>query len=149
MTTPLSLAPDAIVAELAGADAVEVFTELCTPLSRSEGVAVEALVGALIEREELASTAVGHGVAIPHGVHEGLTRVAACFGRSRMGLDLGAPDGQPVHLFVALVRPPEAASSHLKALARWGQLLSNESTRAALLAATTADEMRSILDAAK
>jgi mannitol/fructose-specific phosphotransferase system IIA component (Ntr-type) len=149
MTTPLNLAPEAILADLVGTDAVEVFHELCAPLARTERVPLEALVSALVEREQLASTAVGHGVAIPHGVHPDLGRVAAAFGRSRAGLDFAAPDGQPVHLFVVLVRPPDAASSHLKALARWGQILSNESTRQALLAAQTADDMRRILDAAK
>lgn len=146
MTLPLSLAHDAIIAELAGTDTESVFTELCAPIARSEGVPVDALVAALLEREQLASTAVGHGVAMPHGVHPGLQRVVACFGRSRVGLQFGAPDGVPVRLFVALVRPPDAASTHLKALAKWSQLLASDEVRGALLVAPTADDIRRVLD---
>lgn len=139
--------PDAIIAELTGWDTPTVFAELCTPLARSEGVPVAELVTALAEREALASTGVGNGVAIPHGVHPGLTRTVASFGRSRAGIPFAAPDGAPVHLFIALVRPPEAAGGHLTALARISHLLGNPSVRAALLAAATTDEIQRILGA--
>jgi len=136
---------DAIVADLTGNDAQTVFAELCAPLARSEAIPVAELVAALAEREALASTALGNGVAIPHGVHPALTRIVASFGRSRAGVPFASPDGEPVHLFVALVRPPEATSAHLKALARVSHLLASAPVRAALLAAHTAEDIQRIL----
>ncbi len=145
MTNGAILHTDAILDDLQGQDGVTVFTELCAPLARAEGVALEELVASLVEREALASTAVGHGVAMPHGIHPGLRRVVASFGRSRTGIDFAAPDGAPVKLFVALIRPPDAAAAHLKALARYSQLLVNASVREALLAAPSAEDIRRIL----
>jgi PTS system nitrogen regulatory IIA component len=139
--------PDAIVPDLVGRDAAAIFAELCAPLAAATGVPSAELVAALAEREALASTAVGNGVAIPHGTHPGLARIVACLGRSRGGVPFGAPDGAPVMLFVALLRPVEVAGAHLKALARVSQLLGNEDVRAELLAAPTAEQMQAILDA--
>ncbi len=148
MTSTLFLQPGAIVADLQGGDAPSVFAELCAPLAASEGIPVGELVAALGEREALASTALGEGIAMPHGVHPGLARIVASFGRSRAGVPFGAPDGKPVHVFVALLRPPEAAAAHLKALAQWSRVLASASHREALLLAPTADEIARILSVA-
>jgi PTS system nitrogen regulatory IIA component len=145
MTLQSLLQPDAILAELGGRDAATIFAELCVPLARSEGIPQQELVAALLEREALATTAVGDGVAIPHGVHPRLQRVVASFGRAPAGVPFGAPDGQPVRLFVALLRPVEAAGAHLKALARVSQVLGRASVRDALLQAATAEKMYRIL----
>lgn len=136
---------EVIVPELHGTDAAAVFAELCVPIARSEGIPQAELVAALLEREALGATAIGDGVAIPHGVHPQLTRVVAAFGRSRAGVSLGAPDGKPAQLFVALMRPPEAAGAHLRALARVSQVLGHAPTRHALVAATSAQDIHRIL----
>ncbi|HWB74956.1 MAG TPA: PTS sugar transporter subunit IIA [Nannocystaceae bacterium] len=131
----LPLSPDAIIADLTGTDATSLFAELCAPLAATVGVAASALAAALAEREALAPTALGGGVAMPHGVHPQLSRIVASFGRSIRGVDFGAPDGKPVHLFVALIRPSEDNGLHLKALARYSGVLSSATARDALLAA--------------
>lgn len=136
---------DAIVADLVGSDVSAVFAELCAPMSRATGIAADELVAALQEREALASTAIGHGIAIPHGVHPQLDRIVGAFGRSRLGVPMGAPDGAPVHLFVALIRSPDGSNAHLKALARVSGLLAHAPTREALVGATTAAEIQAIL----
>lgn len=146
MTLPMC---DAIVAELTGTDAPSVFAELCAPLVVPTGLACDELVATLSEREALASTGLGSGVAIPHGVHPGLSRIFTSFGRAPMGVPFGAPDGQPVRLFVALLRPADAAGAHLKALARWGQVLGNPDVRAALLAAASAEDVARVLGATR
>jgi PTS system nitrogen regulatory IIA component len=132
---------DAIVPELQGRDAAAIFAEMCAPLESRIGVPSAELQAALAEREALAPTTLGHGVAIPHGVHPGLQRVVAVLGRSRSGVDFAAPDGEPVRLFVVLLRPPDAANAHLKALARVSRVLIDPNRRAALLGADDANAM--------
>jgi PTS system nitrogen regulatory IIA component len=119
---------DAIIPELRGRETAAVFAELCEPLARSTGVPLAELVASLEEREALASTAVGDGVAMPHGVHAGSHRVAASFGRSREGL------------------PFDAVNAHLKALARWSRILVSSEVRRALLDAPDADAILRILN---
>lgn len=145
MTANLPLSPDAIIADLTGSDATTIFAELCAPLVAAAGIAGSELAHALAEREALAPTALGGGVAMPHGVHPQLSRIVASFGRSIRGVDFGAPDGKPVHLFVALIRPSEDSGLHLKALARWSGVLSSAAAREALLAAPDSAAILSIV----
>ena len=103
------------------------------------------LVGALEERERLNSTALGDGVAIPHGKLPGVRRVIAAFARSRAGVDFQSLDGKPTHLFFLLVAPEDSAGAHLKALARISRLLKDESFRQRLMrAGDGADLFRTI-----
>lgn len=105
----------------------------------------ERLVQALEERERLNSTALGDGVAIPHGKLGGIKRVFAAFGRSRAGIDFQSLDGKPTHLFFLLVAPEESAGAHLKALARISRLLKDGAFRARLLAAPDAAALWAII----
>lgn len=99
------------------------------------------LVQALEDRERLNSTALGDGVAIPHGKLPGIRRVFAAFGRSRAGVDFQSLDGKPTHLFFLLVAPEDSAGAHLKALARISRLLKDQSFRERLLTASDAAEI--------
>jgi PTS system nitrogen regulatory IIA component len=99
------------------------------------------LVHALEDRERLNSTALGEGVAIPHGKLPGLKRVVAAFGRSRPGVDFDSLDGKPTHLFFLLVAPEDSAGAHLKALARISRLLKDETFRARLMQARDAADL--------
>ncbi|MBK6920238.1 MAG: PTS sugar transporter subunit IIA [Deltaproteobacteria bacterium] len=139
------LPQDAAIVELVGDDIPTVFAELCAPMARTTGIAAHELVAALREREALASTAIGHGLAIPHGVHPQLARIVGALGRSRAGVSMGAPDGARVHLFVALIRPPDWSHAHLKALARVSGMLAHAPTREALMGAKDAADIHAIL----
>ncbi len=77
----------------------------------------DAVLAALREREELGSTAVGDGVAIPHGRIHGLSDIVLAVAVCRQGVDYGADDGLPVRFFFVLLSPPQSAGRHLKALA--------------------------------
>jgi PTS system nitrogen regulatory IIA component len=98
-------------------------------------------VQALEDRERLNSTALGEGVAIPHGKLAGVKRVLAAFGRSSQGVDFSSLDGKPTHLFFLLVAPEDSAGAHLKALARISRLLKDQGFRAKLLRASDAREL--------
>ena len=71
---------------------------------------------ALLRREELGSTAIGHGVAIPHAKHPAIDRMLGVVARSREGIDFGSIDGKPVHRLVLLLSPRDRPGDHLP---RW------------------------------
>jgi len=140
------LSEDLVVAELAARSKTEVLVELAKAVSRGHPeIDVARLVGALEERERLNSTALGDGVAIPHGKLPGIRRVFAAFGRSRQGVDFQSLDGKPTHLFFLLVAPEDSAGAHLKALARISRLLKDASFRQRLLEAPDAKALWSII----
>lgn len=71
----------------------------------------------LVEREELGSTAIGQGVAIPHCKMERLDRVVMAVGLSRRGVEFESEDGEPVQLFFLIVSPADTPAAHLRSLA--------------------------------
>jgi len=95
----------------------------------------------LIEREQLASTAIGEGVAIPHGKLAAVGEIVACLGRAPSGVEFDSMDGQPTYLFFVLVAPESSTGAHLKALARISRVFKDPEFRRRLLAAPDAESM--------
>jgi len=85
------------------------------------------IVKILSERENLGSTGIGQGIAVPHGKVEGLDKLVAVLGISKKGIDFNSLDGEPVYIFFLLVAPKDAAGPHLKALARISRILRDAS----------------------
>jgi PTS system nitrogen regulatory IIA component len=137
-----------VVPALGGHTKADVIEELAAVVARHHPeIDRGRLVQALEDRERLNSTALGEGVAIPHGKLAGVRRVIAAFGRSRGGVDFSSLDGRPTHLFFLLVAPEDSAGAHLKALARISRLLRDEAFRARLMQAGDAGELyRAILE---
>ena len=81
------------------------------------GLKAPSVVEALLERENLGPTGVGHGVALPHARMDGLEEVSGAFVLLEKPVDFDAVDRQPVDLVFALFAPKEAGVEHLKALA--------------------------------
>lgn len=136
----------AISAELASSRKVEVLAELVDLLRRVQpDLDAAELLAVLIEREELGSTGIGDGIAIPHGKLKGLDRLFMAFGRKRDGIDFDAMDNRPAHLFFLLLAPENEATLHLKALARISKLLRKEDVRRQLLDAPDSATLLSIL----
>lgn len=101
----------------------------------------------LMEREKLGSTGIGNGVAIPHGKINQLNQIIIGFARSLAGIPFDSQDGKPAHLFFVLLAPANAASLHLKALARLSRLLKDVHFRNKLLEAKDGEEIyKEILD---
>jgi PTS system nitrogen regulatory IIA component len=99
----------------------------------------------LLEREKISTTAIGEGVAIPHGKLPGVERVLGAFARSPQGVDFASLDGGPTHLFFVLVAPENAAADHLKALARISRLLKDGNFRRRLMEGQTSRELFQII----
>ncbi|PHR61593.1 MAG: transcriptional regulator [Robiginitomaculum sp.] len=103
------------------------------------------VVSAVMERERLGSTGVGHGVAIPHARLEGLDQVRAVFARLETPLDYESIDDRPVDLVVLLLAPANAGGDHLRALAQISRLLRKEDMRARLRSAPNAESLHLLL----
>ena len=106
-----------------------------------------ALARVLVEREQLASTAIGEGVAIPHGKLGSVGEIVACLGRARAGVEFDSMDGQPTFLFFVLVAPESSTGAHLKALARISRVFKDPEFRKRLLEAPDAETMYSVVAA--
>jgi len=127
------LVKDAVILDLASKDKASVLEELAGALARAlPDLEAERLLQVLQEREELQSTGIGDGVAIPHGKMPGLSRLVASFARSRPGVNFESIDGQDTHLFFLLVVPEHSGGQHLKALARVSRFFRDAAFRKAL-----------------
>ena len=132
-----------VLAELRGSARDEVLGELVDHLVAHASVPLrrDITYERLIERERLASTAVGHGIAIPHAKLPDIDRAVACFGRSRVGVDFGSRDGAPTHLFLTILAPEGNAGLHLKALARASRLFMDTGFRSEMVAMEDASSL--------
>jgi PTS system nitrogen regulatory IIA component len=140
------LVPELVLPTLQGTTKAGILAELAgTVADHHPEVDRAKLLTALEDREKLNSTALGDGVAIPHGKLSGIKRVFAAFGRCPTGVDFESLDGKPTHLFFLLVAPEESAGAHLKALARISRLLKSAEFRQQLLAATDAEAVYAVI----
>lgn len=98
------------------------------------GIDQATVIDALIDRESLGPTGVGHGIALPHARIPGLKQVCGLFLRVKKPIDFDSVDRQPVDLVFALFAPEEAGVNHLKALALVSRTLRDEGICAKLRA---------------
>lgn len=77
---------------------------------------VESIVAAIMKREELGSTGIGNGVAVPHTKHPSVDRMIGTVAVSKQGLDFASIDREPVDIIFLLVSPPDRPGDHLRAL---------------------------------
>jgi PTS system nitrogen regulatory IIA component len=137
---------DLILPDLKAHQKLPVLTELASHLATQvPGIDRGALVRVLVERERLASTAIGDGVAIPHGKFDAIGQLTACVGRAREGVDFESMDGRPTYIFFVLVAPQNSTGAHLKALARISRLFKDPSFRTRLMAAQDAAELYRVI----
>ena len=140
------LSEELVVPTLAGTSKEAVLRELACHIARLRpAIDADRLEAVLWERERLGSTAIGDGIAIPHGKLPGLTAVIGAFGRHASGVDFQSLDGKPSRLFFVLVAPEESVGQHLKALARVSRLLKDAAFRERLLTAPDAPALFSAI----
>lgn len=109
------------------------------------GLARTIVFDSLFARERLGSTALGQGVAVPHGRVKGLAEPLAAFIRLAQPVPFDAPDGQPVTMLMCLLVPETATQQHLEILAELAQLMSNKALREALGTETDPAEVHRML----
>lgn len=131
-----------IIPELASKDKKSVLEELAGSIAQQElSVDKDTLVKVLMEREQLGTTGIGDGIAIPHGKLSNIDQPLISFGRSRDGLDFDSMDGQPSYLFFLLIAPDNSSGVHLQVLAKIANLLKNSVFRKELMEAVSTKEL--------
>ena len=140
-----------INAELKAATKDEVIRELVQSLLKSGDIDADQyddIVAAIMKREELGSTGIGRGVAVPHTKHPSVQKLVGTVGVSVEGVDFDSLDGEPVQLFFLLISPPERPGDHLRALENISRQLRDESFCRFLKQSKTGKDINQLLQEA-
>lgn len=139
-----------IITDLRSRDKEEVLGEMVDDISPMVGhIERERILKALLDREKLGTTGIGHGVAIPHGKIKGLPELKVFFGRSRKGVNYSSMDNLPVHLVFLILAPENSAAAHLKVLASISHLLKSQDFRIKLMDAVDRSDIYRIITEAE
>ena len=106
---------------------------------------VADITAAVLRREQLGSTGIGHGVAIPHSRHRDVANLVGTVALSSAGLAFESIDGEPVHVLFLLISPDQQPGPHLRALDAVVQKTKDEALVAQLKACRSADEIWTLL----
>ena len=107
-----------------------------------------SLLRALMKREELGSTAIGRGLAVPHAKHSAVPEVIGVLAVSRKGVQFDALDGQPVHVVLMVVSPTDAADEHIRVLRMITRLMQDDDFCRFLTAAGDANTLAELIEEA-
>ena len=141
----------AIKAEMTAEDKPDAIRELVQALAGSGAIKspdVDGIVAAIMKREELGSTGIGRGVAVPHTKHPSVERLVGTVGVSVGGVDFNSLDGDKVQLFFLLVSPPDRPGDHLRALENISRQLRDDTFCRFLKQARTQQDIQQLLDEA-
>ncbi len=141
------LAPDDIFLDVDVSTKAELLKKVARMLAGRHGLSETQVLESLIAREQLGSTALGHGVAIPHARMAQCDAATGVFVRTRIAVPFDAPDGKPVSMFLGLVVPKQATQRHLQLLATAASIFSDASLRAKLRTAVDTETLRELLTA--
>ncbi len=143
--------PAAIVIDLQATGKEDAIREIVGSLSQA-GVLTsgdsESIIRAILNREELGSTGIGQGVAVPHTRHPKVEKLVGTVAISRKGVDFAALDGEPVYILFLLVSPPNQPGDHLRALENISRHLKDERFVSFLRQAQTVKDVEELLEEA-
>lgn len=110
---------------------------------------IKAFINALKEREEIMTTGIGFGIAVPHAKLESVHKIAFAIGISKKGIDFNSIDGKPVHLVVLVAAGERQHKEYLKLLSKIMSVLKNDVIRNEMINAKTTKDIIEILRNAK
>ena len=142
---------EAIRAELTARDKEGAIREMVQALLDAGGINAdefESIVKAILKREELGSTGIGRGVAVPHTKHPSVDRLVGTVAISHEGVDFASLDGETVQLFFLLISPPDRPGDHLRALENISRQLRDDTFCRFLKQAKNAEDIQQLLDEA-
>lgn len=143
--------PSAVRCDLSATTKDEVIAELVQALVDSGEILAkdkDDIVKAIMRREELGSTGIGRGVAVPHTKHPSVKKLVGTVGVSPTGLDFESLDGKKACLFFLLVSPPDRPGDHLRALESISRQLRDEQFCKILSQSTSAEDILQLLEEA-
>lgn len=132
------LTPEHVLLASTASSKRALITELAKTLSSMD---LDQVMEVVMAREQLGSTGIGHGVAIPHGRLPELSQPVVAIARHSGGVDFDAIDGQPVHIIVMLLVPEDASRQHLELLAYLARIFQQEELRQAIMLAESIDDV--------
>jgi nitrogen PTS system EIIA component len=141
------LRTDDVRLDLDIANKSQLLEEVAEQLAARHGLSKSLILDSLKVREQLGSTGVGHGFAIPHARMSQCVAATAAFVRTKFALPFDAPDARPVSVFLGLIVPQKANESHLRLLAAAAGMFSDRVFRDKLRTSTSAHEVRELLAA--
>jgi len=131
-----------IIMELSSTNKKDAIKELASLLKNAPQIEdFNKFLEDVFQREELGTTGIGQGVALPHARSEVVKNFVICFGRSKKGIDFEALDEEPVHLIFLIGNPKEDVENYLKTLAHLSRLLKKEKFRTSLMEAKNPQEI--------
>lgn len=145
------ISPKAVKSDLGSASKDEVIAELVQTLVDAGEILEkdrDDIIRAIMRREELGSTGIGRGVAVPHTKHPSVTKLVGTVGVSVSGLDFESLDGQKASLFFLLVSPPDRPGDHLRALENISRQLRDDQFCKLLGQSKTAADILNLLEEA-
>ena len=147
MTTKISnfLAPNDVLLDIRAPDKISLLHDLATRASPSAGLPTDVILTELLKREQLGSTGMGGGVAIPHAKIHGLERMSGVVVQLNPPLAFDSVDDAPVDIVFALLSPVDSGAEHLKTLARVSRYLRDEGHVARLRGAKSAEALHALL----
>lgn len=145
MTLTDLVAPQAVIPSLKVNSKKQALQEIAAKASAVSECSEREIFDVLIQREKLGSTAIGNGIAIPHGKLAKLGRLVGLFARLDRPIDFDALDSQPVDLIFVLLAPEGAGADHLKALARIARMLRDHELANKLRDARDAEAIYAVL----
>ncbi len=143
--------PDAIESELKATDKEGVIRELVQNLIDANQITAdeqEGIVQAIMKREELGSTGIGRGIAVPHTKHPSVDQLVGTVGVSPEGIEFQSLDGDSVQLFFLLISPPDRPGDHLRALENISRQLRDDTFCRFLKQSRTAEDINQLLEEA-
>lgn len=136
------LSPDCVLTPLAAGEKDQAVAELVDALHAAGRIDdAPAVLAAVRQREQLRTTGVGAGLALPHGKSDHAPAPTLAVGKPAEPMEFDSVDGKPVSVIVLLVSPTDQPGEHIQALARISRLLSIESTRQAVEKAQTPQQL--------
>ena len=136
------LSENVIKVDLESEDKEEVFPELIELLVRTDRINDRAAaLNAIETREDMGTTGIGKGIAIPHGKDACVRKLTAALGISRRGIEYDAIDDEPVHVVFMVIAQPDNPGPHVQCLAEIARLLQIPGFYKRLLAASSPKEV--------
>lgn len=140
---------EAILPALASTNKEAVIREIVENLRSTGYIRADVsddIVRAILKREQLGSTGIGRGIAIPHTKHPSVDRLTGTVALSQGGVAFDSIDGEPVYVFVLLVSPQDRPGDHLRALENVVRAMRDDAFVRALRQATSREQVWALIE---